>query len=98
MGLPPTGKPIVQNVRIRDMMGPEEYRRSQRNTLRLHRQFVMPNGQRYFYDFYHICFGPMPLLHRVRLGAKAAAAFAADGSYQRQRAAGGREAALAAGQ
>ena len=74
MGLKPTGKPVVQTVRIREMMSADDYRRAQRNSLLLHRQFVMPNGQRYFYDFYQICFGPMPLQQRVRLGGKAAGA------------------------
>ena len=43
------------------MMTAEEYRRAQRSSLHLHRQFVMPNGKRYFYDFYQISFGPLPL-------------------------------------
>lgn len=97
MGLAATGRPIVQTVRIRDMMTAADYRKAQRNSLLLHRQFVMPNGQRYFYDFYQICFGPMPLAERVRLGGKAAQRFAKDGSYGKKRAKG-RKAAMAAGE
>lgn len=80
LGHKPTGRPIVRAVRMRDMMSPEEYRRAQRNMLLIHRQFVMPNGRRYFYDFYQICFGPLTLRQRVALGDRAAAAFAEDGS------------------
>jgi hypothetical protein len=85
MGLPATGKPLVRNVRIREMMSPEDYRRGQRNPLYLHRQFVMPNGRRYFYDFYQICFGPLALADRVAIGDRAASTFAKDGSFPRAR-------------
>lgn len=81
LGNPATGKPLVYTVRIREMMSQDEYRRAQRNSLLLHRQFVMPNGQRYYYDFYQICFGPMPMTERIRLGNQAVGAFAEDGSY-----------------
>jgi hypothetical protein len=82
LGNPPTGKPFVISVRIREMMSEAEYRRARRNSLLLHRQFVMPNGQRYFYDFYQICFGPMSLKERMYLGSQAVGAFAEDGSYK----------------
>jgi hypothetical protein len=82
MGLPPTGKPIVKTMRLRETMTPEEYRFLKVNFLRLHRQFAMPNSRRYHYDFYLICFGPMPLAERVLLGEKAAAAIGEDGSYR----------------
>jgi hypothetical protein len=81
LGNPATGKPIVRMVRIREMMSDEEYRRAQRNSLLLHRQFVMPNSRRYYYDFYQICFGPMLMPERIRLGNQVVSAFADDGSY-----------------
>jgi hypothetical protein len=64
-------------------MRPEEYRYLRVNFLRLHRQFGMPNSSRYFYDFYLICFGPMPLSERVRLYRQASEAIGEDGSYRR---------------
>jgi hypothetical protein len=82
LGNRPTGRPIVKPVRMRDMMSDEDYRRARRNMLLIHRQFVMPNGKRYFYDFYQICFGPLTLRQRVALGDRAARAFAADGSLK----------------
>jgi hypothetical protein len=81
MGLPPTGKPIVTTMRIRETMTPQEYMYLKVNFLRLHRQFAMPNSRRYFYDFFLICFGPMSLAERVALGRAAAAAIGEDGSY-----------------
>ena len=95
LGMAPTGKPIVRQVRIRDMMTPEAYRKATRSSLALHRQFVLPNARRYFYDFYQISFGPLALARRVRLGQKAGTAFAADGAFLGV--AAGQQAAMAAG-
>ena len=66
LGNAKTGRPVVKQIRIRSMMGDADYRRAQRSSLHLHRQFVMPNAKRYFYDFYQIGFGPLPLRTRVR--------------------------------
>jgi hypothetical protein len=77
-----TGRPVVRQIRIRSMMNDAEYRRAQRSSLHLHRQFVMPNGKRYFYDFYQISFGPLPLKARVKLGERATTAFDKDGSVK----------------
>jgi hypothetical protein len=82
LGNPRTGRPVVRQIRIRSMMNDAEYRRAQRSSLHLHRQFVMPNAKRYFYDFYQISFGPLPLKARVKLGDKAAGAFEKDGSVK----------------
>ena len=68
-------------IQMRKTMMDTEYRRVKTDLLRLHRQFVMPNSQRYFYDFYLICFGPMGLAERVALGTKATAAISEDGRY-----------------
>ena len=82
MGLSPTGKPIVKTMRIRETMTPEEYRYLRMNFLRLHRQFAMPNSNRYHYDFFLICFGPMSLKERVALDRWASVAIGDDGSYE----------------
>jgi hypothetical protein len=81
LGMQATGRPVVKQIRIRDMMSAEGYRKAQRSSLLLHRQFVMPNARRYFYDFYQIGFGPLPLARRLALGQKATGAFGDDGSY-----------------
>ena len=61
MGLPACGKPIVRIVRIRDMLTPASYRAMRGHFFRIHRQFVLGNERRYFYDFFMICCGPLPL-------------------------------------
>ncbi|MGE3147673.1 MAG: hypothetical protein AB7K04_01255 [Pseudorhodoplanes sp.] len=80
--LPPTGRPIVTIVRIREMLSPEAYKRFGRDFFRLHRQFVMGNERRYFYDYFMLCCGPLSFEARVADPERAVTAFAADGSLQ----------------
>jgi len=80
LGLPPAGKPIVKIIRIRLMVEEHTYRRFHLNFLRIHRQAVMGNERRYFYDYYMMCCGPIPLADRVEHPDRAVAAFAADGA------------------
>jgi hypothetical protein len=62
-------------------MSKEAYQRIRYDHVRLHRQYVMPNGKRHYYDFYMICFGPMPLAERTELADDTLAAFGEDGAY-----------------
>jgi hypothetical protein len=55
------------------------YRRFHLNFLRIHRQAVMGNERRYYYDFYMLCCGPIPLAYTVAHPEEAVAAFRADG-------------------
>jgi len=80
LGMAATGKPIVQIIRIRMMVEEHTYRRFHLNFLRIHRQAVMGNERRYFYDYYMLCCGPIALADRVENPDRAVAAFAADGS------------------
>jgi pimeloyl-ACP methyl ester carboxylesterase len=82
LGLPPTGKPIVKIFRIRMMVEEHTYRRFHLNFLRIHRQAVMGNERRYFYDYYMLCCGPVALPDRVEQQDWAVAAFAADGALE----------------
>ncbi len=59
VGIAPTGKPIVKTIRIRMMLEERTYRRFRLNFLRIHRQAVMGNERRYFYDYYMLCCGPL---------------------------------------
>ena len=68
LGLPATGKPIVKIFRIRMMVEEHTYRRFHLNFLRIHRQAVMGNERRYFYDYYMLCCGPLPLARMGREG------------------------------
>ena len=56
--------PSVLNVRIREMLAPEDYSRIRNSLFRVHYQFVMGNTRRYFYDFFSICCGPVRLRDR----------------------------------
>ncbi len=80
LGLPPAGKPIVKIFRIRLMVEEHTYRRFHLNFLRIHRQAVMGNERRYFYDYYMLCCGPITLEDRVQNPDWAVAAFAPDGA------------------
>ena len=81
MGLPDRERPVVQQVKIRRMLEPATYKRFWGNFFRLHRQFVMGNELRYFYDYFQICCGPAPLARRVEQRDRLLDAFAEDGSY-----------------
>ncbi len=81
MGLPRTGKPIVQNARIRNMLDKATYRRFQLDFFRLHRQLGMANDRRYFYDFFMICCGPVAIEARAKFPDAMVGLFGDDGSY-----------------
>lgn len=80
MGLLSGRNPIVQKVRIRQMLTRKSYRRFAGNFFRLHRQWVMGNEVRYFYDYFQICCGPATLTRRVG-DHYIADYFREDGSY-----------------
>jgi len=78
--LPETGQPIVKRVHLRDMLQRETYRRFRGNFFRLHRQLVMGNDKRYFYDYFMICCGPFRFETRLRDPDSMTAAIGPDGS------------------
>ena len=81
LGWPALEKPVVQIVRVKHMLKPETYKGIKRDFFRVHRQFVMGNEQRYFYDYYMICCGPISLPQRVVYHDGAVEAFAPDGAF-----------------
>jgi len=82
LGMPAAGKPVVKIIRIRMMVEEHTYRRFHLNFLRIHRQAVMGNERRYFYDYYMLCCGPLALVLWVGDPDGAVAAFAADGALR----------------
>jgi hypothetical protein len=76
--LPDTGRPRIVRVHVRDMLEPETYRRFKGNFFRLHRQLVMGNDKRYFYDYFMVCCGPFRLRTRADLPERMTA-FSAEG-------------------
>lgn len=63
--MPDTGRPTIRRVHVRDMLEPATYRRFKGNFFRLHRQLVMGNDKRYFYDYFMVCCGPFRLQTRA---------------------------------
>jgi hypothetical protein len=80
MNLPDTGKPIVRIVHIRDMLDAATYRHLRGDFFRLHRQFMMGNEKRYFYDYYLTCCGPLALPVAVAAQERLTALFGPDGA------------------
>jgi hypothetical protein len=78
--LPDTGKPVLRKLKIRHMLSEANARRFRYNLFRLHRQLVMGNEKRYFYDYLMICCGPFRLDTRARDADLMMTAFAPDGS------------------
>jgi pimeloyl-ACP methyl ester carboxylesterase len=85
IGMPPVGKPILRTILIRHMLKGATYRRFRSDVVRIHRQAVMGNERRYFYDFYMLCCGPIALVERVDDPARSVAAFTADGALAEDR-------------
>jgi len=69
MGAHVEGKPIRLEIRMKQMVDPQIYRRFKTNFFRGHYQFVFGNTRHHHYDFPDICFGPTPLLERAKAGS-----------------------------
>ena len=74
MGLTPRVKdgpdglpfPLTSIVRIKHMLETATYKRIKWRLFRVHYQYIFGNTKRYFYDFFMICCGPVPLAERMR--------------------------------
>ena len=67
--------PLVRRIRIKDMLEPDTYKRIRKSFFRVHYQYIFGNTKPYWYDFFQICCGPLPLLERAQkmiVGAGAA--------------------------
>jgi hypothetical protein len=80
LNLPDYGKPIVRVVHMRDMLDAATYRRLRGDFFRLHRQFMMGNDKRYFYDYYLTCCGPLTLSVAVAAERRLTLLFGPDGA------------------
>jgi hypothetical protein len=56
------------------------YRRLRGDFFRLHRQFMMGNDKRYFYDYYLTCCGPLALCVAVAAEQRLTLLFGPDGA------------------
>jgi len=65
--------PLIWQVRFRDAILPERYRRIRMNFFRLHYQFIMPSDLRAPYDYFAITCGPFPASDWAQRGREIAA-------------------------
>jgi hypothetical protein len=61
--------PLTLTVRVKEMVEPATYKRIKKNFFRVHYQYIFGNTRRYFYDFFAICCGTVPLAERMLLAA-----------------------------
>ena len=61
------GKPVLQEIEIKDMIDIDAKRRLPESAYQNHRQLVRPNSKKYFYDYFMICCGPFALSTRTRV-------------------------------
>jgi hypothetical protein len=80
LGIAAKSKPIGHRIRLSRMLSPETWGRFRGNLLRVHRQYVMGNEQRYRYDFHMICCGPFPFSAIVHGDENLPGALGPDGS------------------
>jgi pimeloyl-ACP methyl ester carboxylesterase len=80
LGLATASRPATQSIRLSRMLSPETWGRFRGNLLRVHRQYVMGNEQRYAYDFHMIACGPFRFADIVHHGQELPAALGPDGS------------------
>ena len=73
------GKPVLQEIQIKDMVDTNAKRRFPASAYQNHRQLVRANTKRYFYDYFMICCGPFDLQTRVKYPDLMVAAFNSDG-------------------
>ena len=74
------GRPISHSIRLSRMLAPETWGRFRGNLLRVHRQYVMGNEQRYRYDFHMIACGPFRFADIVHDGEGLPEALGPDGA------------------
>ncbi len=72
-------KPVLQEIKIEDMINTGVKRGFLTSIYRNHRQLVLANSKRYFYDYFMICCGPFSLSTRVKYPDQMVAAFKSDG-------------------
>jgi len=73
------GEPILQRIRIKDMVDSAGKRRFRDATYQNHLQPIRANSKRYFYDYFMVCCGPFALPTRVNYADHMVSAFAPDG-------------------
>lgn len=73
--------PLVWQVRFRDMLAPQFYRKLRWKLFRLHFQYIMANHMRAPYDFFMLIGSPVPLMEWAKRQQDIVAEFSPDGKY-----------------
>ena len=73
--------PLVWQVRFRDMLSPEFYRKLRWKLFRLHFQYIMANHMRAPYDYFMLIGGPVPTIEWAKRQREVIAEFSPDGKY-----------------
>ncbi len=73
--------PLTWQVRFRDMLSEQFYRRMRWNFFRLHYQFIMANDMRAPYDYLMLVCGPLTPADWAKRGRDVLAEFSEDASY-----------------
>jgi hypothetical protein len=72
-------KPILQKIRIKDMVDSATKGRFRGAAYQNHLQLIQANSKRYYYDYFMVCCGPFALPTRVDYADHMVTAFAPDG-------------------
>ena len=80
LGLTVLHPPLRRSIRLSRMLSPATWQRFRCNLLRIHRQYVMGNEQRYLYDVHMIACGPFRFADIARRGEYLPGALGPDGS------------------
>jgi hypothetical protein len=80
--------PLNWEVRFKEAVSPEFYRRLRLSLFRLHYQFIMSGDRAGPYDYLMLVAGPVPIAQWARHPRETAAAFAPDGAFAAPAAAG----------
>jgi len=73
--------PTTWQVRFKDMVSPEFYRRLRTNFFRLHYQFILGSDRRAVYDYVMLTCGPAPIVEWAKHPHETLTSFAEDGTF-----------------
>jgi len=73
--------PTIWQVRFKDMVSPEFYRRLRTNFFRLHYQFILGSDRRAVYDYVMLTCGPAPIVEWAKHPYETLTSFAEDGTF-----------------
>jgi pimeloyl-ACP methyl ester carboxylesterase len=73
--------PLVWEVRFRDMLSAEFYRKLRWKLFRLHFQYIMANHMRAPYDYFMLIGSPVPIMEWAKRQRDIVAAFSPEGKY-----------------